>query len=180
MGLLGSLFGESKKIDFNNLDQIELSRLALIENRIRANDYEDLITSDDIVVLNLGCSHLSIVSCFCLALINLYGMHQNRNIQKAEELLLNIVKANHVISGKAYLYLFVIEEDKGNIKKGIDYLQKGHEAGDPYSSAELGYFYVTGTGLPKNLRKAKELYMFAAKYNIPGMQENIARINAIL
>jgi len=54
-------------------------------------------------------------------------------------------------------------EQNANLQKGIKYLNKARELGCAKASLNLGKCYLSGTGFPVNLEKARSLFKEAAE-----------------
>lgn len=162
---------ESPFAQFFKLEKLLLSR----------DDFYGVFGDDERNSIEKNCKSFdNSIYCFTLALIYMYGINCSKNIAKAEQLLLNFKDADNPVSRKAYMYLFIIEEDRRNLKKGIKYLEQGSALGDAGASAELGTFYAEGVGVKQNPEKALALWSYASNQGIKGMAENIETLKAEL
>ena len=95
-----------------------------------------------------------------LALCILYG----RGVERNEELGLKVLK-NLAEEEKEPLSMTAMGNwymNQRNLEKALPYFKQASDLGEPAAEFALGYCYLSGTGVPRNLRKAQELLQRAA------------------
>lgn len=95
-----------------------------------------------------------------LALCILYG----RGVERNEELGLKVLK-NLAEEEKEPLSMTAMGNwymNQRNLEKALPYFKQASDLGEPAAEFALGYCYLSGTGVPRNLRKAQELLQLAA------------------
>lgn len=95
-----------------------------------------------------------------LALCILYG----RGVERNEELGLKVLK-NLAEEEKEPLSMTAMGNwymNQRNLEKALPYFKQASDLGEPAAEFALGYCYLSGTGVTRNLRKAQELLQRAA------------------
>ncbi|WP_299144895.1 tetratricopeptide repeat protein [uncultured Dialister sp.] len=94
-----------------------------------------------------------------LALCLLYGRGMEKNETRGLSMLESLTEENEPLSLTALgnWYMNRREPDKA-----LPYFRKASDLGEPNAEFALGYCYLSGTAVPRNLRKAQELLQRAA------------------
>lgn len=95
-----------------------------------------------------------------LALCILYGRGVERNEELGLKVLENLAEEeNEPLSITALGNWYMNQKDP---EKALPYFRQAADLGEPNAEFALGYCYLSGTGVPRNLRKAQELLQRAA------------------
>ena len=68
------------------------------------------------------------------------------------------------------------EDVRQNFAEAISWYQMASDSGNPEGTNALGYFYLTGTGIDKDLNRAKELFQTAVDGGIVNAKVGLARV----
>ncbi len=163
MSFLSKIFGKKDISNKNSrVDSLLIIQFKQIEDLLlNQSDFIGIFGSEDRRALETACeSGSSNYACLNLALLYMYGINIDRDIERAERLLKKACASNAL---PAYRYLALIEDEiKGDIDKAVSYLRKGVEMGDSGAMTNLGIYFMTGRGVELNEGKAIELWKKAA------------------
>jgi len=105
----------------------------------------------------------------------LQGNQVKQDIQKGKLYLSKSAKMGNYEAAHqlASIQLFSSENPE-EMKLGFKHLESEYKNGSAYSAGKLGWAYQDGLGTEKNLKKAKELYEYAAKHGMTYWQYLLA------
>ncbi len=151
MGLFGNLFKKNNYMEeyANLLYLVESGTDSYGMQRYSLESYERVCNKSSI-------SYDESFACMLAGLMYAGGINTVANYEKAQFYFSSAEKNGNAL---AYVWLAEIEEKvHSNYKKALTYLKKGVKAGDPAAINSLGVAYAAGTGVKKDIYRARELW----------------------